>query len=137
MVVLGMVALGMVILGLVVLGLVQVPIVIHKIVKMANCGESCQQFTVKCGVARLRVSQFAGKKTKRVPMVPRLLLHDAADMGIGGISGERKFCVGGRVLEWYRLGDEALCILESLLCLVGLFQCFWPPFREQYLCAIW
>jgi hypothetical protein len=50
--------------------------------KMANCGKSCQQFPVKCGLARLCVSQFGGKKTKRVPMVPGLLLYDAAEMGI-------------------------------------------------------
>ncbi len=40
-----------------------------KMRKMANCGESCQQFTVKVGVARLHVSQLAGKETKGLPMV--------------------------------------------------------------------
>jgi hypothetical protein len=40
-----------------------------KLAKMANCSESCQQFTVKHGVARLPLSQFAKKETKGSPMV--------------------------------------------------------------------
>jgi hypothetical protein len=47
-----------------------------KMAKMLNCGESCQQFTVKSGVTRLYVSQLAGKKSKRSPMVYIFLLHD-------------------------------------------------------------
>ncbi len=63
-------------------------------------------------------------------MVPRLLLNDAADMGIEGVSGKRKLCIGERVLEWYRRSEEALCFLESLLRLVGPLQRFWPPLQE-------
>jgi hypothetical protein len=78
------------------------------------------------GVARLHVSQLAGKESKGLPMVTWFLLLDAADMGIGGVSGGRKFCIGGGALEWYRCSKEALCILECLLCLVCALQRFWP-----------
>ncbi len=40
-----------------------------KMMKMPNCGESCQQFTVKSGVVILRVCQFAREKNKRSPEV--------------------------------------------------------------------
>jgi hypothetical protein len=44
-------------------------IVFTEMIKMANCSESCQQFPVKGGVARLHVGQLVGKETKRSPMV--------------------------------------------------------------------
>jgi hypothetical protein len=60
-----------------------------------------QQFTIKRGVTRLPVSQFSGNETKWSPMVPWFLLHDAADMSIGGVSGKRKFSLWGGMLEGY------------------------------------
>jgi hypothetical protein len=66
---------------------------------------------VKRGVARLHVSQFALEETKRSPMVTQFLLHKAANMSIGGVSDKKKFGIGGGVLEWYRCGEEAFCIL--------------------------
>jgi hypothetical protein len=35
-------------------------------------------------------------------MVSRFLLHDFSDMSIGGVRGERKLSIWGRVLEWHR-----------------------------------
>ncbi len=59
-------------------------IVLHKNGENGKWRQSCQQFTVKREVTRLRVSQLGGrKKTKRLPMVTRLFLHDAADISIG------------------------------------------------------
>jgi hypothetical protein len=72
-------------------------------VKMSNCGKSCQQLMVKGGVARLCVSQFARKKNKGPPTVARFLLHDPSDMSIKGVSGKRKFCIWGGMLEEQRL----------------------------------
>jgi hypothetical protein len=65
---------------------------------------------------RLRVGQFFGKETKRSPMVPRFLLHDATDMSAVGVSGKRKFSMWGGMLEGYCRGQEVFCILESTLC---------------------
>ncbi len=47
-------------------------------------------------------------------MVSRFLLHDSSDMSIGGVGGERKLSIWGRVLEWHRCQEE-LCLLKSLL----------------------
>jgi hypothetical protein len=35
-----------------------------KMVKMPDCCMCCQQFPIKCGVMRLRVSQLSGEETK-------------------------------------------------------------------------
>jgi hypothetical protein len=64
------------------------------------------------------------KKTKGPSMVSRFWLHDPSDMSIGGVSGERKFIIGGRVLEWQRCHQEALNILEGLLSGSGPLQYF-------------
>ncbi len=74
-------------------------------------------------------------------MVPRFLLHDTTDMSIGGISGKRKLSLWGGMLEGYHRSQEALCILESLLCRGGPLQRFGQPLQEisqraQHLCAI-
>jgi hypothetical protein len=65
-----------------------------KMAKMPDCCMCSQQFTVERGVTRLRVSQFSGEKSKWPPMVPRFLLHDAAIISIGGVSGKRKLLRG-------------------------------------------
>jgi hypothetical protein len=74
-------------------------------------------------------------------MVSRFLLHDAADMSIGGISGKRKFSLWGGMLEGHRRGQGAFSILESFLCCSGPLQYFGPlpqeiSQRAQHLCAI-
>jgi hypothetical protein len=53
---------------------------------------------IKRGITRLSVSQLFGKETKWPPMVPRFLLHDAADMSIRGDRGKRELSLWGRVL---------------------------------------
>ncbi len=60
-------------------------------------------------------------------MVVGFLLHDASDVGVGGVSGERKFGIWGRVLKWYRRHQEAFGLLEGLLNGGGPLQCFSPP----------
>ncbi len=95
-------------------------IILHK--KMANCSESER-------VMRLSVSQLAGKKTKRSPMVTRLLLHDAINLSIGGVSGKRKFSVGGRMLEWYNRGGGALNFWTPPVPCRSSPK-FWPSFQE-------
>jgi hypothetical protein len=102
-----------------------------KMAKMPNCGESCQQFTVKSGVARLRVSQLVGKKSKRSPMVSRFLLHDPSDMSIGGVSGKRKLSIWGGMLEGQRHCQEVFCILDCLLCRGGPLQHPALPLRRS------
>jgi hypothetical protein len=73
-------------------------------------------------------------------MVSRILLHDPSDMGIGGVCGKGKLsCLGG-VLERHCCCQEALSILESLLCRGDPLQCFGPSLQEisqraQNLCA--
>jgi hypothetical protein len=47
-------------------------------------------------------------------MVSRFLLHGHSDMSIGGVSGERNFGIGGRVLERHRCCQEAFCLLEGM-----------------------
>ncbi len=94
-----------------------------KMAKMPDCCMCSQQFTIKRGVTRLRVSQFSGKETKWSPMVSRFLLHDAADISIGGVSGKRKFSLWDEMSGGYRHS----CILESLLCRSGPFQRLGPP----------
>jgi hypothetical protein len=93
-----------------------------KMAKMANGGESRQHFTIKRGVVRLSVGQFERKVTKGLPMVTQFLLHNATNMSIRGVSGERKFCMWGGVLERHHRSKEAFCVLESLLCLVSPLQ---------------
>jgi hypothetical protein len=93
------------------------------------------------GVTWLRVGQLSGKETKWPPMVPRFLLKNIADKPIGGLSGKRKFSLWGGMLEGYRHGQEAFCILESLLCSGGQLKGGPPPLQEnsqraRYLCAI-
>jgi hypothetical protein len=97
-----------------------------KMTKMANFGESCQQFTVKGGVARLHVSQLAGKKTKRSPMVtdfccmtPLIWVLEASVARESSAYGEG--CWSGTAAARGR------CILERLPCLVSPLQRFWPP----------
>jgi hypothetical protein len=63
-------------------------------------------------------------------MVSRFLLHDPSDMSIRGVSGERKFSVWGRVLEWHRRHQEAFCILEGLLSRSGPLQHFGPSLQK-------
>ncbi len=58
------------------------------------------------------------------------LLHDPSNMSIGGVSGERKLSIGGRVLEWHRCRQKAFCILESLLRGSSPLQRFGPAFQE-------
>ncbi len=111
-----------------------------KMAKMPDCCMCNQQF-IKCGVTRLRVSQLSGKETKWPPIVPWFLLHDIADMSIGGVSDKRKLSLWGGMLEGYRCSQEAFCILESLLCRGGPLQCFGLPLQEisqqvQHLCTI-
>jgi hypothetical protein len=65
---------------------------------MPDCCMCSQKIMVKRGVTRLRVSQLSGEKTKWSPMGPRFLLHDAADMSIGGVTGKVKFSLWGRML---------------------------------------
>jgi hypothetical protein len=75
-------------------------------------------------------------------MVVGFLLHDASDVGVGGVSGERKFGIWGRVLKRYRRRHEAFGLLEGLLSGGGRLQCFGPPPQEirqrlQNLSTIW
>jgi hypothetical protein len=58
------------------------------------------------------------------------LLHDPSDVGIEGISGKRKFSIGGRVLKGHRHHQEAFGLLESLLGGGGPLQSFGPPLQE-------
>jgi hypothetical protein len=60
-------------------------------------------------------------------MVLGFLLHDSSDVSIGGVSGERKLSIRGRVLEWHRCRLEAFGLLESLLSGGGPLQSFGPP----------
>jgi hypothetical protein len=62
-------------------------------------------------------------------MVSRFLLHDPSDMSIGGVSGERKLSVGGRVLEWHCRHQEAFPVLEGLLSKSGPVR-FCPSLQE-------
>jgi hypothetical protein len=64
-------------------------------------------------------------------MVSRFLLHDPSDIGIGGVSGEGKFRVWGRVLEWHCHRQEAFCILESLLSGSGPLHVLALPSGDQ------
>jgi hypothetical protein len=70
--------------------------------------------------------------SKGPPGVSRFLLHDPSDMdmSIGGIGGERKFSIWGRVLEWHRRRQEAFCILEGLLSGSGPLQRFGPSLQR-------
>jgi hypothetical protein len=52
------------------------------------------------------------------------------DMGTGGISGQRKFSIWGRMLEGYHRRQETFFILECLLCGNGPLQCFGPTLQE-------
>jgi hypothetical protein len=71
------------------------------------------------------------KKNQVPPMVSRFLLHDPSDMSIGGVSGERKSGIWGRMLEWHRrCQEEAFCILEGLLSGSGPLQHFGPSLQE-------
>ncbi len=60
-------------------------------------------------------------------MVVGFLLHDASDVSVGGVSGERKFVIWGGVLKRYRRRQEAFGLLESLLSGGVPLQCFGPP----------
>ncbi len=60
-------------------------------------------------------------------MVFGFLLHDPSDVGIGGVSDQRKLSMGGRVLKWHRRRQEAFGFLESLLGGGGPLQSFGPP----------
>ncbi len=103
-----------------------------KMAKMPDCGESCQQFMVKRGVKRLRVSQLAEKKSKRSLMVSRFLLQDPSNMRIGGVSGKRKLSIWGGCWRGSRC-QEVFCILERHLCQGGPLQCLgpFPPLRRS------
>jgi hypothetical protein len=57
-------------------------------------------------------------------------LHDSSDVGIGGVSGESKFGIWGRVLKRHRRRQEAFGLLESLLSGGGPLQNFGPPLQE-------
>ncbi len=61
---------------------------------------------------------------------PWFFLHDSSDVGIGGVSGERKFGIWGRVLTRHRRRQEAFGLLESLLSGGGPLQNFGPPLQE-------
>jgi hypothetical protein len=50
-------------------------------------------------------------------------------MSIGGVSGERKLSVGGRVLEWHCRHQEAFPVLEGLLSKSGPVR-FCPSLQE-------
>jgi hypothetical protein len=60
-------------------------------------------------------------------MILGFLLHDPSDVSIGGVSGEKKFSIWGRVLKWHRRCQEAFGSLESLLSGGGPLQSFGPP----------
>ncbi len=60
-------------------------------------------------------------------MVSWFLLHDPSVMHIEGVSGQRKFIIGRRMLEGHRHCQEVFYILEGLLGRGGPFQCFGPP----------
>jgi hypothetical protein len=47
------------------------------------------------------------KKNKGMPMITRILLHDASYVRIGDVSGQRKFGLRGNVLKWHCFGEEA------------------------------
>jgi hypothetical protein len=64
-------------------------------------------------------------------MVPPFLLHVAANMSIGGVSGKGKFGLWGRMLEGYCPGWEAFCILESLLSRAVYSNVLGPPFGRS------
>jgi hypothetical protein len=63
-------------------------------------------------------------------MVSRFLLHDLSVMSIGGVSGKRKFGIGGSVLEWHRCRQEAFRMLESPLSGSGPLQRFCLSLQE-------
>ena len=63
-------------------------------------------------------------------MVAIFLLHDAPDVGIGGISCQRMFCIWGGVLQWYRRNKEAFGLFNSRRCHVGPSQSFWVALQE-------
>ncbi len=72
------------------------------------------------------------KKSKGPPMVARFLLYDPSNMSIGGVSGKRKFSIWGGMLEGHCRCQEALCILECLLCRGGPLQRLGPsPSGDQ------
>jgi hypothetical protein len=71
-----------------------------------------------------------GTKTKGPPMVSRFLLHDPSNMSIGGVSGERKLSIWGRVLEWHSRHQEAFCILQGLLSKSVPLKRFGPSLQE-------
>ncbi len=60
-------------------------------------------------------------------MVSWFLLHDPSDISNGGVSGQRKLSIWGRMLEGHRRHQEAFSILESLLGKSGPLQRFGPP----------
>ncbi len=60
-------------------------------------------------------------------MFSGFFLHDSSDVGIGGVSGERKLSIWGGVLEWHRRCQEAFGLLGSLLSGGGPLQSFAPP----------
>ncbi len=43
-----------------------------------------------------------------------LVLHDASDLRIGGVSGQRKLCMGGSMLKWHK-AMSALHLEKPLL----------------------
>ncbi len=64
-------------------------------------------------------------------MVFGFLLHDSSDMSIGGVSGERKLNIWGRVLEWHCCRQEAFGLLEGLLSGGGPLQNLSPPSGDR------
>jgi hypothetical protein len=63
-------------------------------------------------------------------MVLGFLLHDSSDKSIGGVSGERKLSIWGKMLKWHRRRQEAFGSLESLLSGGSPLQSFGPPLQE-------
>ena len=63
-------------------------------------------------------------------MIANLLLHDAADVGIGGVSCQRKFRFGGGVLQRYRRDKEAFGLFKSHRLRVGPRQSLWVALQE-------
>ncbi len=75
-------------------------------------------------------------------MVAWFLLHNASDVGIGGVSGEGKFCCWRRMLQRYRGSQESLNFLKRLLGCGGPLQSPRSPLQEiglrvQHLSTIW
>jgi hypothetical protein len=55
------------------------------------------------------------KKSKGLPMDAWFLLHNISDMSVRYVSGERKFCCWGGVLQRHHRSQELFSFLERIL----------------------